>query len=144
MEKEIQSPTLSRIESSPEQMQALQRVLEAAPGYSIRVSGYPPGPREAQSVLEALPPGMGQEDKFVFGLFLGSEMVGCVDLIRGYPRTECLRNLLLPFRRAAFISGIPPEHALQPPKAFEPKEAPNHGISSLDWIALTPTCGASY
>ena len=44
-----------------------------------------------------------QEDKFVFGIFLGNEMAGCADLIRGYPGpTTALLGLLLiaePFQR---------------------------------------------
>ena len=67
------------------QMVTLQRVLECAPGYAERVNGAPPGAADAQSMFTALPGEKTYEDKFVFGIFTGKEMVGCIDLIRGYP-----------------------------------------------------------
>jgi GNAT superfamily N-acetyltransferase len=43
-----------------------------------------------------LPEGKSYDDKFVFGIYLGSEMVGCVDLIRGFPNAKtALLGLLL-------------------------------------------------
>jgi diamine N-acetyltransferase len=67
------------------EMRELQRVLDDAPGYFERVTGVPPGSAEAQSTYSVLPEGKDYEDKFVFGVYLGDTMVGCADLIRGYP-----------------------------------------------------------
>lgn len=69
-------------------MSALQCVLEAAPAYFRIVSGAPPGPAEAQSLFTALPQGKGYADKFVLGLYSGAAMIGCADVIRGYPTPE--------------------------------------------------------
>jgi RimJ/RimL family protein N-acetyltransferase len=69
-------------------MAALQHVLECAPGYAERVTDAPPGAADAQSTFTVLPEGKSYEDKFVFGIFAGNEMVGCIDLIRSYPTTN--------------------------------------------------------
>jgi diamine N-acetyltransferase len=69
-------------------MAALQCVLEAAPDYFERVTGAPPGGAEAQSTFTALPPDKTYADKFVWGLYEGEAMIGCADVIRGYPVPE--------------------------------------------------------
>jgi diamine N-acetyltransferase len=69
-------------------MAALQCVLEAAPAYFERVTGGPPGGAEAQSTFTALAPGKTYDDKFVWGLYSGDAMIGCADVIRGYPVDE--------------------------------------------------------
>ena len=77
-------------------MAALQRVLEAAPTYFQTVTGLPPGPAEAQSTFTALPAGKHYDDKRVWGLYAGNEMIGCADVIRGYPvRDKAVIGLLL-------------------------------------------------
>ncbi len=51
---------------------------------------------DAQSTYTVLPDGKTYDDKFVFGIYLGDEMIGCADLIRGYPNpTTALLGLLL-------------------------------------------------
>ncbi len=40
---------------------------------------------DVEAVFHSLPPGKTPVDKFVFALQIGSEIGGCVDLIRGYP-----------------------------------------------------------
>jgi len=77
-------------------MRALQRVLEAAPSYYPAVTGRPPGHAEAQRTLTALPPDKTNVDKFVWDLYTGEAMVGCADVIRGYPvREKAVIGLLL-------------------------------------------------
>ena len=39
-------------------------------------------------MLRELPKELAKEGKFVFGLFLGEEMIGCADVLRGYPVLE--------------------------------------------------------
>jgi RimJ/RimL family protein N-acetyltransferase len=77
--------TLRLLTGAPAEMDALQRVFEAAPGYFHAVTGLPPGEAEAQSEFTALPPGRSYDDKFVWGLYRGDEMIGCADVLRGYP-----------------------------------------------------------
>jgi GNAT superfamily N-acetyltransferase len=88
--------TLRLLAGEAEEMRELQRVLEEAPTYAQRITGLPPGEADAQSTYSALPEGKSYEDKFVFGIFRGIEMVGCADLIRGYPRpATAMLGLLL-------------------------------------------------
>ncbi len=68
-----------------DEMAELQRVIEGAPGYAHLITGVPPGPADAQSTFSILPEGVSYEDKFVFGIYRASDMVGCADLIRSFP-----------------------------------------------------------
>jgi GNAT superfamily N-acetyltransferase len=77
--------TIRLLQDNHEDMAALQRVLESAPTYAERVTGAPPGAADAQSMFTILPEANSYDDKFVFGIFLGSRMIGCIDIIRGYP-----------------------------------------------------------
>lgn len=84
------------LEGELNEMSELQRVVESAAGYYERVTGVPPGPAEAQSIYTVLPEGKDYADKFVLGVFEGEAMVGCADLIRGYPvRATATLGLLL-------------------------------------------------
>jgi uncharacterized protein len=69
----------------PEDVEALQELIEADPGYTERVTGYPPGPADAQSLLMMRPEGLPEEAKAVLGAFVTDRLVAVVDLIRGYP-----------------------------------------------------------
>lgn len=68
------------------------------------VTGAPPGNDEAADLLASLPPGKGEEDKFVIGLFdAPGHLVGVLDVIRDYPaaRQWYLGLLMLrPFSRS--------------------------------------------
>lgn len=79
------------------EMRELQRVLEEAPIYAHRITGVPPGRADAQSTYTVLPEGKSYNDKFVFGIYRSGDVVGCADLIRGYPdpATALLGLLLL-------------------------------------------------
>jgi GNAT superfamily N-acetyltransferase len=76
---------IRELRGKPEDVAELQRVLEGAPGYCERVLGGLPGPGEGQSLYTTLPEGKGYEDKFVYGIFRNGDMVGCLDVVRGYP-----------------------------------------------------------
>jgi RimJ/RimL family protein N-acetyltransferase len=109
---------LRLLRGAPAEMAALQCVLESAPDYFQRVTGSPPGGAEAQSTFTALPPHKNYEDKFVWGLYADEAMIGCADVVRGYPtREKAVIGLLLigePWQRRglgrAFASLI--EHAI--------------------------------
>jgi GNAT superfamily N-acetyltransferase len=77
--------TIVPLEGERSQMDDLQRVIEEAPTFINRVTGALPGPADAQSTYTILPEGKTYDDKFVFGVYRGGQMVGCVDLIRGFP-----------------------------------------------------------
>jgi len=78
-------------------MAALQAVLEAAPRYFHACTGLPPGPSEAQSLFTDLPPGRTYDDKIVWGLHAGAEMIGCAEVVRGWnaPHKAIIGLLLL-------------------------------------------------
>ena len=80
--------TLRELNGERAEMADLQRVIEAAPRYAQLVTGVPPGQADAQSTYSILPEGKSYDDKFVFGIYLDDRMIGCVDLIRGYPNTS--------------------------------------------------------
>jgi diamine N-acetyltransferase len=80
--------TLRLLTGEPAEMAALQCVLEAAPDYFRSVTGSAPGAAAAPSTFTALPPGKQYEDKFVWGLYESDAMIGCADVIRGYPTPE--------------------------------------------------------
>ena len=88
----IQIRRLSK-EDAPE----LQKVLEAAPRYSLNVSGELQPKSAADEVFGALPEGFDSACKFVFGIELDSQIIGCIDVLRGFPKgnTAMLGLLLL-------------------------------------------------
>jgi len=88
--------TLRLLTGLPAEIGELQRVLEAAPSYYLAVTGLPAGDAEAQSIYTGLPHGKTYADKFVWGLYGGQSMIGCADVIRGYPaRDKAVIGLLL-------------------------------------------------
>jgi RimJ/RimL family protein N-acetyltransferase len=77
--------TLRALIGERAEMAELQQVFESSATYVHRATGLPPGPADAQSTYSILPEGKAYDDKFVFGIFVDARMVGCADLIRGYP-----------------------------------------------------------
>ncbi|MEU4192914.1 GNAT family N-acetyltransferase [Kribbella sp. NPDC026611] len=64
---------------------AVQELIEADPGYAERVTGYPPGAADAQSLLMMRPEGLPEQAKVVLGAFTAGRLLAVVDLLRGYP-----------------------------------------------------------
>lgn len=63
-----------------------QALLEACADYCKLVTGLPPGPSDAVSLLVERPEGRGPEDKFVFGVFSEpTGLIGVLDVIRDHP-----------------------------------------------------------
>lgn len=64
----------------------LQALLEKSSDYSQLVTGSPPGPSAAYSLLTDCPEGKTQNDKFVIGIYTQMEdLIGVLDTIRDYP-----------------------------------------------------------
>ena len=78
-------------------MAALQRLLEETPTYAELITGYPPEAETAKGLLNALPPEMTHDSKYLYGFMIdGLEMIGCADVIRGWPTANtALIGLLL-------------------------------------------------
>jgi GNAT superfamily N-acetyltransferase len=75
----------------------LQKVVECAPAYWLRISGKTAGPDASTATFHALPDGKTYADKFVLGIFWQDRMIGCADIIQGFPNesTVMLGLLLL-------------------------------------------------
>lgn len=63
----------------------LQQVLEDAPAYSTLIKGRPPIPTDAEDIFNDFPPALHTADKMVAGFMFNSQMVGVVDICKGYP-----------------------------------------------------------
>jgi RimJ/RimL family protein N-acetyltransferase len=79
---------LSLLSGESDELAELQRVLEGAPAYAERITGHPPGAADAQSLFMGLPEGIDYSDKFVWGVLADGVMVGCIDVIRGWPNSH--------------------------------------------------------
>lgn len=103
-------PTLHLIDRlSSNDIERLQAVLEAAPGYSLTVEGKLPAPGAAIEVLDALPPGKTHADKFVYEITLDADAIGCIELVRGYPEADIAFIGLLLFRENSQGRGFGPQ-----------------------------------
>jgi ribosomal protein S18 acetylase RimI-like enzyme len=69
----------------PDDVDAVQELIESDPGYTERITGYPPGSSDAQSLLMMRPEGIPEDAKVVLGAWKDDELVAVVDLLRGYP-----------------------------------------------------------
>jgi RimJ/RimL family protein N-acetyltransferase len=85
--------TLRHLEASD--VMAVQQLIEADPDYATRVSGNPPGPDEAHILLTQRPPNLRPDQKVVLGVFRGTELVGLIDLLRGWPEAGTVHIGLL-------------------------------------------------
>jgi RimJ/RimL family protein N-acetyltransferase len=84
------------LKGEKEEIAEVQRVLEEAPDYSLRISGCPPSPGDGKEVFTSIAPGKTHKNKFVFGVYLDNNMIGFTDIIRGYPdETTATIGLLL-------------------------------------------------
>ena len=85
MAERLASPTQMRLlKLSPEVLASVQRLFDATPGFFEAVSGQPPGPGEAVTLFEALPPGRTEEHKRIFGLLEHGQLAGVAEVIRGW------------------------------------------------------------
>jgi GNAT superfamily N-acetyltransferase len=90
----------------PEDVEAVQAVIESDAGYVERVTGLPPGPADAQSLLLMRPPDLPEDCKVVYGVWCGAELVGLLDVLRGWPTAEVAHIGLLQVRGDRQRQGI--------------------------------------
>ena len=67
-------------------MIALQRVFASAPEYCSRAIGHIPDLSEMRAT--SLPGGKTPQDQYFFAIYLDHEMIGCADILRGYPTED--------------------------------------------------------
>ena len=85
-----------RLLSAIKDTSALQAVLEGAPRYSLNVSGALQPANAAEEVFRAVPADFDASRKFVFGIQLHDELIGCMDVLRGFPTSgKAMLGLLL-------------------------------------------------
>ena len=83
-------------ELTPGVLKALRSVLIGAPGYSTLVCGHPSDGSTAEAIFRERPPDTSAEQKYLFGIYLADDMIGCLDAIRGWPDAgTCHIGLLL-------------------------------------------------
>jgi GNAT superfamily N-acetyltransferase len=76
-------------DSSSDRADAL-RVFTEAPLFTEIHEARSPSEADVEDLFQGGPPGIDVADKkSVFGFFVGSDMVGCADVIRGYPSDDC-------------------------------------------------------
>lgn len=80
---------LRRLSACEADAAVVQQVLQAAPVFALMTQGKLSAPDEGKQELLALPPGKQAQDKFFFALEdAKGRVLGCADLIRGYPEPE--------------------------------------------------------
>lgn len=78
--------TLRPIEDAD--IDAVQLLIESDPGYTERVTGYPPGPSDALSLLVGRPEGVAEHDKIVLGGWSNGALISVVDVLRRWPTPD--------------------------------------------------------
>jgi GNAT superfamily N-acetyltransferase len=74
----------------PDDLPALQSLLERCADYNRMVSGDPPGSDAAEHLLDNRPPGRSSEDKAVIGIYdVDRNLVSVLDAVCDYPQTDC-------------------------------------------------------
>ena len=74
----------------------LTEVVLGAPEYCQICEGRLPKAEDIPEMLSALPPNCQIEQKYFFGVYVGEKMIGCADVIRGWPTlNQCHIGLLL-------------------------------------------------
>lgn len=77
-------------------LDALQIILDRAPKYSLNISGSIEDKNAALDVFNALPDNFEYSKKFVIGIYITDQLIGVIDLLRGFPNEEtAMLGLLL-------------------------------------------------
>jgi RimJ/RimL family protein N-acetyltransferase len=86
---------------------AVQALHERSADYVARVWGLPPDPASGRDFFERLPPGKTPADKYPLGIFAAEgRLVGCIDLVRGWPDAATAAIGLLLLEPAARGRGV--------------------------------------
>jgi RimJ/RimL family protein N-acetyltransferase len=80
--------TLREVVGDPEELGALQRVMESDEDFALRVTGHPPGPADAQARSCSSPKASRPTTRWSSGCGLAGELVGVLDLLLRYPDQE--------------------------------------------------------
>lgn len=75
-------------ESQSDRANALRIFLEA-PSYVELHECRPPSEEDVEDLFYGVPPKTDIRKKSVLGFYIGPDMIGCADVIRSYPTTDC-------------------------------------------------------
>lgn len=77
-------------------IQNLQHILLSVPDYWQRIWGEQPKDDAAQETFRMLPPDLRDPDsKMIYGIFEDDRIVGCIDLVQGWPDSNTMMIGLL-------------------------------------------------
>lgn len=96
---------------------SIQAVFEASPNYFKLIQGYSAEKNAARNDLKAVPSGHPFTAKFFYAIYHKGQMIGCIDILRGYPESSIVFIGLLLFieshqglgygtQTVHFISGL--------------------------------------
>ncbi|MCO5144190.1 MAG: GNAT family N-acetyltransferase [Oligoflexia bacterium] len=85
----MQAIELTRVfKHSAQALFDIQKAMEHSDSYFLLVAGQKAEKNEAEEALQALPEGIKPEDKFFYAVYMNGDCIGCVDLIRSYPKKD--------------------------------------------------------
>ena len=68
----------------------VRSIYEATPRYFYIVHGYAFDKNSVRDDLVAIPEGCDLDSKYFYAIYLGTEAIGCIDIIRGYPDQQAV------------------------------------------------------
>lgn len=75
----------------------LQAVLEKKPKYSLNISGKLQEKSASSEIFNTIPDEFNHSNKFVLGIYECNQLIGVIDILRGFPNNEtAMLGLLLP------------------------------------------------
>jgi GNAT superfamily N-acetyltransferase len=98
--------TVQSVVAAPDMVAAVQALHERSADYVLRIAGEPPDAGAGRQFFEMLPPGKTLADKHTLGIFDGQALIGCIDLVRGWPDPSTAVIGLLLLEPAARGRGI--------------------------------------
>ncbi len=96
---------LKRFTGTPRDARALQAVFDKMPRYFELTTQAVADENSCAQLFSSLPPGKTVHDKFVYGIYLGEQLIGCIDLVRGYPNSSTAMLGLLALSENAQAKG---------------------------------------
>lgn len=89
--------SFKELSGEPDEMGALQDLLNLVPDFTRRCRGEEQGPLTPAELLQQVPEGVKPENRVVYGIYFNHRMVGCMDVIKGHPdeRTVLVGVLLI-------------------------------------------------
>jgi RimJ/RimL family protein N-acetyltransferase len=77
--------SFKELTGEPEELTALQELLNNVPDYTRRCRAEEQGACTPAELMQQIPEGVAPEQKKLYGIFFNHRMIGCLDLVKGYP-----------------------------------------------------------